>query len=127
MGSSSPCGEDIGRKHERSEGGATPHSPVSRTSSASDSAKMTESSVNGSGRRPQSPDSVKMAASSASEADSAMSQVGFVQYCNLSYVLIFWALLVIVTLLMVLMMKILIMLLLLVMMLIILLSLIMMI
>ena len=36
---------------------------------------MTESSVNGSGRRPQSPDSVKMAASSASEADSAMSQV----------------------------------------------------
>ena len=111
MGSSSPCGEDIGRKHERSEGGATPHSPVSRTSSASDSAKMTESSVNGSGRRPQSPDSVKMAASSASEADSAMSQVGFVQYCNISYVLIFWALLVIVTLLMVLMMKILIMLL----------------
>ena len=36
---------------------------------------MTESSVNGSGRRPQSPDSAKMAASSASEADSAMSQV----------------------------------------------------
>ena len=71
----SPCRDDIGRKQEEHLGGATPHSPVSRASSTSDSAKITENSVNGSGRRPQSPDSAKMTGSSASEADSAMSQV----------------------------------------------------
>jgi len=72
----SPCRDDIGRKQEEHLGGATPHSPVSRASSTSDSAKITENSVNGSGRRPQSPDSAKMTGSSASEADSAMSQDG---------------------------------------------------
>jgi len=76
ISNSSPCGLDLDRAHDAGEGDTTPHSPVSRTSSSSDNGKMTENSVNGSGRRPQSPDSVKMAASSASEADSAMSQDG---------------------------------------------------